>query len=322
MTPRTLLITGGCGYLGAHLLRQIAGKPDYAGVTVRIMDNLSNGSANALVDLPEGPRYELVEADILSPGAVRMALAGVDSVIHLAALVRTPFAFEQPASLKQVNHWGTIQLLEHCREAGVGRFLYASSASVYGPGESFDESADYRPVGPYSCTKLAAEHAVLAANGPGLSTTVLRLATFYGGDPALIRFDAVANRFVYLAGTRRSLTVFGDGKQARPIIHVRDAARAFLFLLAHEQSVGEIYNVLEENIRVEALARLVKELSPPARIRYTDQDYREHLSLAVQGAKLHAAGWKPRERLADGLGELLAHFRGLAPALGDGFAGD
>jgi nucleoside-diphosphate-sugar epimerase len=316
MSERALLITGGCGYLGAHLLREIAVGDGYAGSTVRILDNLSSGSVNAVLDLPSGPRYELIEADILSPGAVRMALEGVVAVIHLAALVRTPFAFDQPASVQQVNHWGTVRLIEHCREAGVQRFVYASSASVYGPGESFEEAAQCRPIGPYSCSKLSAEHAVLAANGAGLETAVLRLGTLYGGEAALARFDAVANRLVYLAGTGRSLTVFGNGEQARPLVHVRDAARALIWALRCDESAGGAYNVVEENVRVESLAHLVAGICPGVRIRYTDQDYREHLSLAVNGDKLRRAGWAPRERLVDGLEKLVEHFHGLAPVGG------
>jgi nucleoside-diphosphate-sugar epimerase len=322
MNEQTLLITGGCGYLGAHLLRQIAAQPGLAGATVRILDNLSSGSVNALLDLPQGPRYTFIEGDILSPGAVRMALAGVTTVIHLAAIVRTPFAFDQPASVQQVNHWGTVRLLEHCREAGVRRFIHAGSASVYGPGEGFAETSSCHPVGPYSCAKLEADRAALAANGPELATTVLRLATLYGGDPAHVRFDAVANRLVYLSGTGRSLTVFGTGGQARPLVHVRDAARGLLWVLDKEEAAGEVYNLVEENVRIEPLARLIKDLRPQTRVRYTDQDYREHLSLTVAGDKLRAAGWRPRERLAEGLAELLGHFGNLAPATSGGWQTD
>ena len=316
MSKQTLLITGGCGYLGAHLLRQIAANADFSTACVRILDNLSSGSVNALLDLPAGPSYAFIEGDILAPGVMRMALEGVTAVIHLAAIVRTPFAFDQPASLQQVNHWGTVRLLEHCRQAGVQRFIYASSASVYGPGEDFGEASPRRPLGPYSCAKLAAEHAVLESDGHDLATTVLRLATCYGGDASRVRFDAVANRLVYLAGIGRSLTVFGNGEQARPLIHVRDAARALLWVLGKDETAGEAYNALEENVAIEFLALLIKNLRPQTRIRYTDQDYREHLSLTLKGDRLHATGWQPQERLADGFAELLAHFRRLAPVAG------
>ena len=313
MTEPTLLVTGGCGYLGAHLLREIAKDGHYENARVRVLDNLSSGTQTALMDLPKGPRYEFIEGDILAPAVAQHALDGVDVVLHLAALVGTPFAFDQPASIQQVNHWGTVRLLEHCREAGVRRFLYPSSVSVYGPGGVFSEAMECRPLGPYSRSKFAAESAVIAANSPDLATTVLRIATLYGGEPCIARFEAVANRLVYLAGTARSLTVFGSGEQQRPLVHANDAARALLYALESDTMAGETYNVVENNPSIESLARMVADLQPGARIRYTDQDYREHISLSVSGDKIHAAGWAPEERLVEGLKDLLGHFRGLSP---------
>ncbi|CAK0738157.1 NAD-dependent epimerase/dehydratase family protein [Gammaproteobacteria bacterium] len=313
MNQKTILITGGCGYLGAHLLRLIAEDRYYEGVRVRILDNLSSGSINALMNLPSGPRYEFMEGDILAPGAVRAAMKDVGTVIHLAALVRTPFAFDQPSGIHQVNHWGTIRLLEHCIDAGVPRFLYASSVSVYGPGGLFDEQAKCRPIGPYSCSKHEAERAVLMANDTNFGTTVLRMATLYGGKPQHVRFDAIANRLVYLAGTNRSLTVYGQGTQTRPLVHVRDAARALLWAHQQDNSVGEVYNVAESSPTIESVALLIQKLRPTTPLRYTDQDYREHLSLAVHTEKIYGAGWQSSERLENGLNELLAHFHNLSP---------
>lgn len=312
MTTPSVLVTGGCGYLGAHLLREMAGNEEFQGAHVRILDNLSSGSIASLCDLPTGPRFEFIEGDILSPAVVRLALEGMDSVVHLAALVRTPFAFNQPASIQQINQWGTVQLLEQCRLAGIRRFVYTSSVSVYGPGGPFEEQMACRPLGPYSQSKLNAEHAVLSANSATLSSVVLRLATLYGGQPALMRFDAVANRFAYLAGTSRSLAVFGSGEQTRPLIHVQDAARAIMFMLQQAPAIDAVYNIVESNPTVESLAEMIAAIQPGTRIRYTDQDYREHFSLAVSQKKACAAGWTARERMQPAMERLMAHFSGLA----------
>ena len=308
MTTGCILVTGGCGYLGAHLLREMARHGEFEGARIRILDNLSAGSVAGLCDLPPGPRYEFVEGDILSPAAVRSALEGVGQVIHLAALVRTPFAFNQPGSIQQINHWGTAQLLEHCRAAGVERFIYASSVSVYGPGGPFDEQSACRPMGPYSRSKMLAEHAVLSGGETPMHSTVLRIGTLYGGEPGLMRFDAVANRFAYLAGTSRSLAVYGDGQQSRPLVHVRDAARAILFVLNHPQADGQTYNVAADNPSIEALARIFTAIRADTRLRFTDQDYREHLSLAVTSEKIRGLGWSAQEYLEPALRELLGHF--------------
>lgn len=311
MNPPCILVTGGCGYLGSHLLREMAADERFRGARVRVLDNLSSGSAAALCDLPVGPHFEFVEGDILSPPAVRMALDGIDSVVHMAAMVRTPFAFNQPTSIQQINQWGTVQLLEHCREMGVRHFVYASSVSVYGPGSDCLETTECYPLGPYSQSKLNAERAVSGAGSSSMSTSILRLATLYGGEPALMRFDAVANRFCYLAGIGRSLAVYGSGRQARPLVTVSDAARALLFALTNEAAVGETFNVVECNPTIESLAQIIAALRPGVRIHYTDQDYREHFSLSVGGEKIHDAGWSTQEQLQSTLQAVLSRFAGL-----------
>ena len=314
MKPETIAVTGACGYLGGHFMRMAAAKTTTA-THWNMLDNLTSGRVQALMDLPAGPHYRFIEGDILSSVAVRSLLMEAEVLVHCAALVRTPFAFDQPASIAQVNQWGTVRLLELCREVRVRRFIYVSSLSVYGPGEGFDEGADCRPIGPYSCSKREAELAVLAANSQELETVVLRVATLYGGQPDLVRFEAVPNRFVYLAGTGRRLTIFGSGQQRRPLVHVRDAARALLWALREPGIGGEVFNVLEACPPIGEVARQVAELCQTAPLHFTDQDYREQLSLSVSGAKLATAGWRPQEDLAEGLKELLAHFKGLQPVL-------
>lgn len=317
MNLAKVLVTGACGYLGSHLLRVFADRQGASpGLQVTALDNLAAGAPRALLDLPAGVGYRFVEADLLASGPLRSALQGVDAVVHLAALVRTPFAFDQPASLMQVNHWGTVRLLEQCREAGVRRFVFASSVSVYGPGEGFDEQSACRPIGPYSCSKREAEAAVLAANAPGFETTVLRMGTLYGGEMRLARFDAVPNRFVYLAGIGRSLPIFGAGQQRRPLVHVEDAARACRWALAQPGIGGEVFNLVEDSPSIEAMAQAIQGHRPEVRLHYTDQDYRDHLSLSVRADKIRAAGWSPSHALQEAFGPMLARFRGLASPRG------
>ena len=303
------LITGGAGYIGSQLIRDLAQDSRLSGTTIRILDNMQRSGYCSLMDLPEEGTYQFIEGDILDSATMRRALDGVDAVVHLAAIVKTPFSFDHPAWTEQVNHWGTARLVEHCLEMGVSRFIFASSASVYGPGGTFDENAPCRPVGPYAQSKWRAEQAVLAAVERGLRPTVLRLATVFGYAPSM-RFDAVANRFAYLAGVGRPLTVYGTGEQTRPLVHVRDASQSIRFCLTHQAAtLGEIFNVVGENASVLDLVEAVRETKPDVRVHYTEQDVLTHLSFAVDGHKLESLGWEPRYSIEAGIAEVIGRFR-------------
>jgi UDP-glucose 4-epimerase len=306
-----LLVTGGLGYVGSQLIRDMAEDPRFSGMTIRVLDNLQRDGYQALMDLPEKGNYQFVEGDILDPVVVRRALTGVEAVVHLAALVKTPFSFDHPAWTEQVNHWGAARLVEHCLEAGVDRFIFASSASVYGPGGPFDEASPCRPVGPYAQSKWRAERAVLAAAGRGLRPTVLRLATVFGHAPTT-RFDAVANRFAYLAGVGRPITVYGTGEQTRPLVHVRDASQAIRFCLACEpETAGGLFNVVGENASVLDLVEAVRLVKPEVRVHYAEQDVLTHFSFAVDGRKLEWLGWEPRYTIEAGMAEVFGRFRNV-----------
>ncbi len=324
---RTILVTGGAGYIGSRLIRDLAVDPAFADCTIRLYDNLQRETYVTLINLPDGGRFQFVEGDILDNVGVRRALEGVWAVVHMAAIVRTPLSFGPPGWVEQVNHWGTANLAEAAAAAGVQTLVYVSSAAVFGPmdamgGQPFREGDFCRPVGLYAESKLRGERHVRAANAPDrMLTTILRLGTVFGLAPA-VRFDAVANRFAYLAGIHRALTIYGTGEQVRSQLHVSDASSAIRFALAHaDQMAGGTYNVVGENVSVLGVVEAIRALRPDIGVRYTEQDVLTHLSFAVDGSQLNGLGWYPQVSLEAGLAELLDHMRGFAPFQSGG-AGD
>lgn len=303
--PSTVLVTGGCGYLGSQLIRDLAGRLAPS-ATVRVLDNLQNGQVRALMDLPAGVSYEFIEGDILDPNILRLALRGCEAVVHLAGLVRTPLSFDNPAWLEQINRWGTAQLVEACLATGVQRLIFTSTAAVYGAGGPHYEGSLCRPTGPYAQSKLGAELSILAAVSRGLRPTILRTGSLYGSAP-VTRYDVVANRFAYLAGVGRPLTVYGDGVQRRPLVHVRDATAAIHLALTQDLPAS-IYNVVTASPSVLEMVDAVHATRPDVPVHFTEQDIRTHFSFEVEAGALRAAGWQPEVGLVLGIEEMLTRF--------------
>lgn len=308
----TILVTGGAGYIGSRLIRDLAA--DYA---IRIYDNMQRETYQALMDLPETGQYQFIEGDILDNSGIRRALQDVTTVIHLAAIVRTPLSFGPRGWTEQVNHWGTANLVEAALAAGVKTFIFTSTASVYGPvdsstGAAYRETDSCRPLGPYAESKLRAERQLQTlSEGKPMQTAILRLGNVFGQAHAA-RFDTVANRFAYLASIRRPLSVFGTGEQRRPLIHIQDASAVIRFALEHIAAMdGNVYNVAGEHASVLQLVEAVKASLPVTSVHYTEQDVLTHLSYGVDCNKIHNLGWNARISIEAGLAEMINHMRGF-----------
>lgn len=305
-----ILVTGGAGYIGSRAVRDLADDDRFSGCTIRIYDSLRRHHVYGLLDLPEEGDFEFVEGDILDRSNLERAMQNVQSVLHLAAIVRTPLSFDHPDWTKQVNHWGTASVVECALETGVEHLVYASSASVYGPGGPFREGDDCHPVGPYAEAKLQGELEVKEAEGRGLSIRVVRLGTVFGNAPAM-RFDAVANRFVYLVSSGRPLAVHGGGDQVRPLIHVKDASAALRLCLSENRPKPRVLNAASANPSINDIADAVKDVMPSAEKRYTDQDVLTEVSFEVDSSRLRETGFRFRHDLEYGLLEMLSRWKGL-----------
>ncbi len=191
-------------------------------------------------------------------------LAGYDGIVHLAELSNDPLGQNNPEVTERINHEGSVQLAHAARAAGVRRFVYASSCSVYGQAatEWVDESSPPNPQTAYARCKALVERSVRPMASPEFCVTFLRNATAYGASPR-IRFDIVLNDLCALAWTTRRIAMVSDGTPWRPIVHVEDICQAILCALEApaERVNGEILNVGadEENYRIRDLAQIVAE---------------------------------------------------------------
>ena len=195
MNFSSVLVTGGAGFIGSHLVARLLKE----GFEVVVLDNLSTGSLKNLELCLENENFRFVKGSIVDEQAAREALKDVEAVFHLAAITSVPYSVEYPDVTREVNVDGTRKLLEECLSAGVERFIYVSSCAVYGEPEylPIDEKHPARPVSPYAESKLEAERLCREfQKAYGLKTTIVRPFNVYGPRMKGGRYGGVIARFI------------------------------------------------------------------------------------------------------------------------------
>jgi nucleoside-diphosphate-sugar epimerase len=244
-------------------------------------------------------------------------LSDFDAVIHLAALSNDPLSDLDPECTFDINHRASVRLAELARAAGVERFLYSSSCSVYGAGSADDvlaEDASFDPITPYAKSKVQVEADVSKLASDDFSPTFLRNATVYGVSPRL-RGDLVVNNLVGWALTTGRVLLKSDGTPWRPLVHVEDVSRAFLAVLRAGREVvhNQAFNVGRsgENYRIRDVADLVQAALPDSRIDFAEGAGPDPRCYRVDFAKIEAGlpGFRPRWDVAAGVAELRDAFR-------------
>lgn len=305
MTGDRVLVTGGAGYIGALVCAELLD----AGARVRVLDALAHGQDDVAGGLA-GAGVDVHTGDIRDEQARRRALRDVDAVVHLAAIVGDPACAADPATADAVNRAGAHALIDDAAQAGVRRFVFASTCSNYGrmadPGLPVDETAELRPVSLYAEQKVEVERRLLDQGDRTPPATCLRFATIYGVAPRM-RFDLTVNEFTRDLWADRDLEIFGE-QFWRPYLHVADAARAVRIVLSapEESVIGEVFNVgrSDENYTKRDLVEAIARQIPTGRVHYVhrDEDPRDY-RVAFEKVR-DTLGFVPRRRVPDGIAEV------------------
>lgn len=282
-----VLITGHKGYIGSVMVPmfQDAGY-EVVGLDNDLFDGCIFGDRSICGDIPNIPYIRKDIRDIESSD-----LKGFNAVIHLCALSNDPLGYFNPEMTLEINHEASVKLAKLAKKAGVQRYLFSSSCSIYGAAgaDMVTEESKPNPVTPYGVSKLRAEEDISKLADTSFSPTFLRSATAYGVSP-MLRFDLVLNNLVAWAYTTGIVLLKSDGTAWRPIVHIEDISRAFLTVLgAHQDLVhNQVFNVgiSEENYRTRQLAEIAKETVPNSHIEYAKDAEPDKRSYRVDFGKL------------------------------------
>lgn len=306
-----VLVVGGAGYIGTHLV-DILLKKNYS---VRVLDRLIYGPGT-LSTFQGNPRFEFIEGDATDISKLVSAVRDCSAVVHLGGLVGDPACSVDPDFTRHENVIATRMVKEVARSAGVTRFVFASSCSVYGANDDVvNEESALNPVSLYATTKIDSEKELLSSNGPNFHVTILRFATVFGHS-LRPRFDLVVNLFSAQAYNDSKVTVMGSGLW-RPFIHCRDIARAIEKVLSSSSAVvhGQIFNVGDDSLNTtigllgSKVADVAKEFGRNVEVLVNDSS-NDRRNYRVSFKKIKdILGFEADYTLEGGIREMMNHFK-------------
>jgi nucleoside-diphosphate-sugar epimerase len=315
--PTKVMVTGHNGYIGTTLVPMLKETGhEVVGVDSSLFETCCLGPPPVPVDheIHEDIRdLQLTDFD------------GVDAVIHLAALSNDPLGKLSPRVTSDINHRASVTLAQLAKRAGVSRFLYSSSCSVYGAARSaveLDETAEVNPVTSYGESKVLAERDLSRFADHDFCPVFLRSATAFGFSPRF-RADLVVNNLTGWAYLTGKVLIKSDGSPWRPFVHVEDIARAFMAMLTapREKICNEAFNVgrTEANHQIREVAKLVRSFVPSSHLKYATGGGPDHRCYRVSFAKIHRVvpDFTPQWNLENGIEQLSRAFRDYRLELSD-----
>ncbi|HBA84528.1 MAG TPA: UDP-glucose 4-epimerase [Verrucomicrobia bacterium] len=309
---KKVLVTGGAGYVGSVLVPRLLAQ----GYAVKVLDLFIYGE-KVFDEVKSNPKLELVKGDIRDQELVKQSVQGCDAVIHLACISNDPSVELNPDLSRTINFEAFGPLVALSKAAGVKRFVFASSGSVYGVSDDPDVTEEHPlvPVSLYNKYKAMCEPVLLKEQSPGFTTVIVRPATICGYSPRQ-RLDLTVNILTNHAVNTDKITVFG-GSQMRPNLHMQDMVDLYLLLLDVPDAViaGQIFNAAYQNFSVSETAEVVKsvvqkEVSGKEKLQIVTTPSDDIRSYHISSAKIRKVlGFVPKRTIEDGAKDLIAAFR-------------
>jgi UDP-glucose 4-epimerase len=307
-----ILVTGGAGFIGSHIVDRLLTN-DFE---VTVIDDLSTGRLENIASHQTRKDFHFIQGDIQNLDLVSKTLQDVDAIFHEAALVGVTDSVENPILTNDVNVTGTLNLLKTCLDSNVKRFIYASSAAVYGKTETLPlrESLVPQPISPYGVSKLAAEnYAKVFYEVYGLETVCLRYFNVYGPRQTYRSYSGVITIFINQLLNGQPPIIHGDGKQTRDFINIQDVVEASMLALARKNAVGEVLNIGRGiAVSMNEVASMLQKITGKTELEsiHTNPrtgDIRNSYADITKARKV--LGYSPNVDLKDGLTQLVEWYR-------------
>lgn len=308
--PHRVLVTGGAGFIGSHIVDRLLGE----GFTVGVLDSMITGSHDNLKAAGKGVSFH--DVDIRDASSIEKVVSGYDSIVHEAALVSVTRSVEDPLTTNAVNVDGTVNLLRAAVHAKAKKFVYASSSSVYGDSATLPKTEDMvtRPISPYGVSKLSAElYCAAFARVYGIQTVALRYFNVFGPRQRPGPYGGVIPAVIKKALSGDRPVIYGDGEQSRDFTYVEDVAEANLQALKHDLPAGSVFNIGggEPHSINELVAKVLEAVGrtdlEPQHLPPRMGDIRDSFADISRAAS--QLGYRPKFGFEEGLRQTVAWFR-------------
>lgn len=306
-----IFVTGGAGFIGSHVVDRLL----TSGFEVIVMDNLCTGRLENFASYQTRKDFHFIQGDIRNLDLVSKTLQDVDAIFHEAALVGVTDSVENPILTNDVNVTGTLNMLKTCLDSNVKRFIYASSAAVYGKTETLPlrESLVPQPISPYGVSKLAAEnYAKVFYEVYGLETVCLRYFNVYGPRQTYSPYSGVITIFMNQLLNNQPPIIHDDGEQTRDFVNIQDVVDASMLALIRKNAVGEVFNIGRGiATSINQVASMLQEITGKTELRPVHKnprisDIRNSYADITKARKV--LGYDPRVDLKEGLTQFVKSY--------------